>query len=45
MFSGIELLFNALWFGMLIVGTIIIIAIMRKRDPIDDGPSIEEDDE
>ncbi|HEU4963787.1 MAG TPA: hypothetical protein VFV52_08040 [Bacilli bacterium] len=45
MFSGVELIFNAMWFGMLIVGTVIVIMIMRKRDPIDDGPELEEDDE
>ena len=42
MFSGLEIIFNLLWFSMLVVGAIITFVIMRKRDPIDDGPAIEE---
>lgn len=42
MFSGVELIFNLLWFGMIVLGAVITILIMRRRDPIDDGPSIEE---
>jgi hypothetical protein len=43
MFSLTEVLFNLLWFGMIAIGAIITIVILRQRDPYDDG-SLPEDD-
>lgn len=45
MFSGIEILYNLLWLSMIVAGAVITFYIMKNRDPHDDGPSIEDDDD
>jgi len=37
MFNGLELLFNLIWVGLIVVGAIITIAILRRKDPFDDA--------
>lgn len=44
MLSGIEVLFNFLWFGMIVIGAVITWVILRRRDPFDDGALPEEDE-
>ena len=44
MLSGVEVIFNFLWFGMIVVGAVITMIILRRRDPFDDGPLPEEDE-
>jgi hypothetical protein len=45
MFSASEIFFNVIWFALLVIGTIITVIILRKRDPFDDGPSAEDETE
>ncbi len=45
MFTGIEILYNLLWLSMIVIGAVTTIYIMKNRDPHDDGPSIEDDDD
>lgn len=39
----IEIVFNLIWVGVIVVCAILTIVIMKKRDPFDDGPSLDED--
>ena len=43
MTSWIEILFNLIWVGVIVICAIITIVILKKRDPFDDGPSLDED--
>ena len=45
MATWVEFLFNGLWVSLIIVGVIITVVILKRRDPFDDGPSIEEEDD
>lgn len=43
MTNWIEIVFNLIWVGVIVVCAIITIVIMKKRDPFDDGPSLDEE--
>ena len=43
MTGWIEILFNMLWIGVLVACAVIAVVIMKKRDPYDDGPALEEE--
>ncbi|MGZ4107082.1 MAG: hypothetical protein ACXVC1_04840 [Tumebacillaceae bacterium] len=45
MFSHVEVFFNLLWVFVLLIGAVILIWILKKRDPHDDGPLLEEIEE
>jgi uncharacterized Tic20 family protein len=37
LFTHVEILFNFMWFGMIVLGAVITWFILKKRDPFDDG--------
>ncbi len=43
MFGAAEIFFNLIWFALLLLGTIITVFILRKHDPFDDGPSVDDE--
>ncbi|TCP59687.1 hypothetical protein EV586_101920 [Tumebacillus sp. BK434] len=45
MFSSAEIFFNLIWLALLLLGTMITVYILRKSDPFDDGPSVEDETE
>ncbi len=45
MFSGIEIFYNLLYLSMIVAGVAITFYIMKSRDPHDDGPSVDDDED
>jgi len=43
-FSMAEILYNAIWVFLLVVGIVITVVLLKKRDPYDDGPGLNEDE-